>query len=236
MADDPHPALGPDFALLRRVEGAVINPMRSSEIAELVAALAKAQSAIPPAPFNKKVDFVSKTGARRKYSYADLTAIFSVTKKLLGDIGLAVTQTTEMRGEKIILITTLWHASGQWIASEFPLRMGLEPQEFASLLTYNKRYQYCAILGVSAEEDDDGQAASAGQSNGKAVVVPTGEVLSEEQCQTLVAALEAREMPVKRLMKYVSTVFGDELTEVADIPAELYEQCLKKIQKQGAAE
>ena len=208
----------------------------SENIAELVTALAKAQAVIPPAPFNKKVDFVAKTGGRIKYSYADLTAVFSVTQKPLGDNGLSVTQTTAVENGKVVLTTTLWHASGQWITSEFPLQMGADPKEFASLLTYNKRYQYCAILRVSADEDDDAQAASAGQGNeGKAAVVPTGEVLSEEQCQTLVAALEAREMPVKRLMKYVSTVFGDELTEVADIPAELYEQCLEKIQKHGAA-
>jgi hypothetical protein len=214
-------------------EEGTMNPMNSGETAELVTALAKAQAVMPPVPFNKKVDFVSKNGSRRKYSYADLTAIFSVTKKPLGDNGLSVTQTTAIQDERIILTTTLWHTSGQWIASEFPLRAGLEPQEFASLLTYNKRYQYCALLGVSADEDDDGEATR--KSNG-AAVVPTGEVLSEEQCQTLVAALEARKMPVKRLMKYVSTVFGDELREVADIPAELYEQCLKKIQKQETAE
>lgn len=202
-------------------------PMESDQIADLSAALAKAQGQMGPAIINKQ-------NPHFKNRYADLAAVMEAVRKPLSDNGLSVTQTTELRDGTLILRTTLRHASGQWVASDYPLPLGAKPQELGSALTYGRRYELSALVGVAADEDDDGEATRKG--NGKAATVPTGEVLSEEQCQTLVAMLDARRMPVDRLMKYVSIVFGDELTEVADIPAELYEQCLKKIQKQGAAE
>jgi len=59
------------------------------------------------------------------------------------------------------LTTTLIHKSGQWIQSEMPLHLPKQdPQGQGSAVTYARRYAYMAILGLVADDDDDGNAAS----------------------------------------------------------------------------
>jgi hypothetical protein len=58
-----------------------------------------------------------------------------------------------------ILVTRLIHESGEFIESEMILPSHPEPQKFGSLITYYKRYQLQALLGVNTEEDDDGNSA-----------------------------------------------------------------------------
>jgi hypothetical protein len=61
-----------------------------------------------------------------------------------------------------VLRTTLLHKSGQWIASEVPLMVGEKStmQTLGSAITYARRYGLAAMVGVVADEDDDGNAAS----------------------------------------------------------------------------
>ncbi len=200
-------------------------PMESDQIADLAAALAKAQGLMGPAIINKQ-------NPHFKNRYADLAAVMEAVRKPLSDNGLSVTQTTELRDGMLILRTTLRHASGQWLASDYPLPLGAKPQELGSAMTYGRRYELSALVGVAADEDDDGEATRRG--NGAAV--DTGEVVSEEQCQTLVAALEAREMPVDRLLQWArATRKTAKVEAVDDLPADLYEKALATIQKHGAA-
>jgi hypothetical protein len=64
-------------------------------------------------------------------------------------------------GDKTILITKLIHESGEELVSEMILPHNSDPQKYGSLITYYKRYQLQAILGVSTkDEDDDGNSVS----------------------------------------------------------------------------
>ena len=71
-----------------------------------------------------------------------------------------------------MLVTTLWHSSGQWISSEYPLPSSGRPQEIGSAITYARRYSLSAIVGNSADEDDDAEGAETAKqhiaANGKA--------------------------------------------------------------------
>jgi hypothetical protein len=126
---------------------------RSEQTAELSAALAKAQSSMRAAAFNRiNPHFRSK--------YADLASVLDAIRKPLSDNGLSTTQVTEIREGQFLLVTTLWHASGQWIASEYPLPLGAKPQELGSALTYARRYSLSALVCIASEEDDDANAAS----------------------------------------------------------------------------
>jgi len=59
------------------------------------------------------------------------------------------------------LTTTLIHKSGQWIESEMQLHLPKQdPQGQGSAVTYARRYAYMAILGLVADDDDDGNSAS----------------------------------------------------------------------------
>ena len=126
--------------------------LRSEQINELVTALSKAQGAMKNAAMDgENPHFRSR--------YATLASVLDSVRRPLSDNGLAVTQITEIRGEGLVLVTTLFHSSGQWLSSEFPLPLVEKAQEMGSALTYAKRYQVSAMLFNTADEDDDGNAA-----------------------------------------------------------------------------
>lgn len=128
--------------------------MQSEATNELAAALAKAQGTMKAATFNK-------INPHFKNRYADLAAVVDAIRAPLSANGLAYTQATEVREGGLLLVTTLLHSSGQWVASEYPLPQAARPQELGSALTYAKRYSLSAIVGVAADDDDDAEGARA---------------------------------------------------------------------------
>lgn len=126
--------------------------MQSENTADLSAALAKAQGTMKAAAFNK-------INPHFKNKYADLAAIIDAIRKPLADNGLSYTQATEIRDGGFVLVTTLRHSTGQWVASEYPLPMAAKPQELGSALTYARRYSLSAIACIASEEDDDAEGA-----------------------------------------------------------------------------
>lgn len=129
----------------------------SENIADLAAALAKAQGAFPAVDKGKVAD-----AGTYSYAYADLADILQAVRKPLSDNGLAIIQPVVDTPEQVVLVTRLLHASGQWIESTYPVEMYEKPQETGSALTYARRYAITALLGIAAEEDDDGAAAQKG--------------------------------------------------------------------------
>lgn len=130
---------------------------QTEEVKDLFAALVKVQAGLKHA---KKKD----NNPFYKSKYAGLTEVIDASRKLLTDNGLAITQfidyeTVDLRP---ILITQLNHVSGQWIRGYCPIIYNKQdPQVFGSGLSYSRRYNYMAIIGQAAEdEDDDGNAAS----------------------------------------------------------------------------
>ena len=126
--------------------------MQSEQTNELAAALALAKSSMKAAVFNK-------TNPHFKNKYADLAAVLDAIRLPLAANKISVTQTTEVRDGGFVLVTTLRHASGQWVASEYPLPQTARPQELGSALTYARRYSLSAIACIAADEDDDAEGA-----------------------------------------------------------------------------
>jgi ERF superfamily len=130
--------------------------VKSESIAKLAEALSKAQAAMDTA---KK----DSTNPHFKSKYADLASVWDACRKPMTDAGLSVTQVLKGDGADLILSTLLMHASGEWIESLIPVRpVQNTPQGMGSALTYARRYALAAILGVVADEDDDGNAGSQG--------------------------------------------------------------------------
>lgn len=136
--------------------------MQTQNTAELATALAKAQASMKAAAFDK-------TNPHFKNKYASLAAVIDAIRKPLSDNGLSYTQTTEVREGGFVLVTILHHASGQWIAGEYPLPVGVKPQELGSALTYARRYCLSAIACIAADEDDDAEGA---RTNGQTASAP----------------------------------------------------------------
>lgn len=129
---------------------------RSEQINEIAAALAKAQGEINNAILNK-------TNPHFKNRYADLAAVRDAVNGSLSKHGIAHTQILGEENDRMVLYTTLLHASGQWLMSEFHLNGSIvKPQDIGSALTYARRYSLSAICGIASEEDDDGNAAQDG--------------------------------------------------------------------------
>ena len=124
----------------------------SESIAALSAALAKAQGEMQNAPLNK-------TNPHFKSRYADLAAIRDATVPALSKNGLAVMQYTSMDDSgRMRLHTRLSHSSGEWVESLYPIPLD-KPQVMGSAITYGRRYCWSAMCGISADDDDDGNAA-----------------------------------------------------------------------------
>lgn len=126
---------------------------------ELATAMAKAQGQIKTALKDSK-------NPHFKSSYADLTSVWDACREALTKNGFSVIQRTDFdAGGEVWLETMLLHSSGEHIASRYPLRpLKQDPQGYGSAITYARRYCLAAIVGVVADEDDDGNAAS--QRNG----------------------------------------------------------------------
>ena len=145
-------------------------PMQSASIGELTKALSQFQGSVKQPKLNKSVTVRTKEGGSYKFQYADLGACISAAAPELQKNGLAVIQT--IQGQ--VLVTTLSHTSGEFINSQMPLNQSTlfstAFQSIGSMITYLKRYAYCAILGIVADEDDDANAACGNQveyNNGK---------------------------------------------------------------------
>lgn len=122
--------------------------VRSDEINEIAAALAKAQGAMKNAVMNR-------TNPHFRSKYADLASVFDAVRKPLSDNGIGVSQLINDG----VLTTMLVHTSGQWLSSTMALPVTPRPQELGSALTYYRRYALSSITGMSADDDDDANAA-----------------------------------------------------------------------------
>lgn len=122
----------------------------SEKINEVAAALVAFQGEMQTVSFDAKNPFL-------KNKYANLTQLVETAKPYLLKHSLAVTQL--INGSQVI--TMLLHSSGQYIASETDLHIdagkGLSSSQTAGVaITYARRYAFASILGIVADEDNDG--------------------------------------------------------------------------------
>jgi hypothetical protein len=119
----------------------------------LVSALVKFQKIVPIIPKNKKNPFYNSY-------YADLSKVIDVSMPALNAVGLAITQLLDDVDGRNLLITMLAHESGESIQSKINLPAIADPQKLTAAITYLRRAQYLAILGLCADDDDDGNSVS----------------------------------------------------------------------------
>jgi hypothetical protein len=128
---------------------------QNNNISDLISALCEAQKKLSQVTKDREVKYNSTS-----FRYATLDAIIEHVRKPLADNGLWFVQTIGGDNGKYSVTTTLYHKSGQSISSIAPINAtSLKNQDFGSALTYMKRYSLSAMLGVAADDDDDGNAA-----------------------------------------------------------------------------
>src|SRR5436190_8878545 len=137
-------------------------PRSSETVAALASALAKAQAElINP---EKSLTATIRTGrpgdSERSFRYAPLSSGLDIVRKTLGQHEIATLQTTaiDQAAGMVNLTTTLAHASGEWIASDWPICPIAEtanPQRMEAALTYARRYALFTLVGIAGEDDLD---------------------------------------------------------------------------------
>ena len=130
---------------------------KSETIAQLYAALSVAQGEFEPPPKDS-------INPAFKSKYADLPAVIKAVHGPLSKNGLCFTQwpTSAETPGFIALTTEIGHKSGEFIQGTvlWPVT-GNTAHAMASAITYARRYGLSTALGIAADDDDDGNEASA---------------------------------------------------------------------------
>lgn len=132
--------------------------LKSEQVNELAAALAKAQGQLEGAKKSSSNPFF-------KSKYADLAECWNTCRKALTANEISVIQMPEEITEngRLNITTMIAHSSGQYISSTLTMTVTkLDPQAIGSAITYGRRYALAAMVGL-AQEDDDGEKAMARQ-------------------------------------------------------------------------
>jgi hypothetical protein len=136
---------------------------RSSEtIGAIAAALAKAQAHLvnPEKSLVATIRSGEAGAAERSFRYAPLSSGLDIVRKTLSQHEIAAVQTTsiDQTAGIVRLSTVLAHASGEWIASDWPvcaISDTATPHRMGAALTYARRYALFTLVGIAGEDDLD---------------------------------------------------------------------------------
>ena len=137
-------------------------PRSSETVAALASALAKAQAELVNP--EKSLIAIIRTGrpgeGERSFRYSPLSSGLDIVRKTPGQHEIATLQTTaiDQAAGMVNLTTMLAHASGEWIASDWPVCPIAEtanPQRMGAALTYARRYALFTLVGIAGEDDID---------------------------------------------------------------------------------
>lgn len=188
--------------------------LNSDQINEIASALSKAQSIMKPAIKDKK-------NPHFRNLYASLNSVIEASKEALSVNGLSVSQQITEIGDKTFLVSTLMHTSGQYLRSYLAIKSDVStPQKLGACLTYYRRYSLSSLIGIDAEEDDDGNEAS--KPTSKSVEQPKPPLkITPEQAEQITCLIEGNEDLKKKVLTTMKSKFGSD--QMNDIPAAAFE-------------
>jgi hypothetical protein len=162
-----------------------------------------------------------------KSKYADLGAVIDAIKPALIKNKLFFTQHSRPADDGVSVETVLHHASGESLSlgTLYLPANKRDAQGFGSALTYCRRYALMTAFGVPAE-DDDGNAAVAGQRNAPA---RAGEPLIDDgQFAHIVTLIEAKGADTKRFCTYLK------VNSLKELPASRYRDAVAALEAKPA--
>ena len=131
-------------------------------------ALAKAQAEFKPIRFDSQ----AQLGGGRNYRYASIAAILDGVRPILNKHGILLSQEPS-QNDGVVSVTTRLSLGEQSISSTLSAPMSRGGfHELGSAITYLRRYGLASMLGVAAEEDEDGHAAQSTSGAGKGTAAP----------------------------------------------------------------
>jgi len=134
----------------------------SDTIGAIASALAKAQIELtnPEKSLTATIVSAFPREENRTFRYAPLSSGLEIVRKCLGRHEIAAVQTTAIDKESglIRLTTTLAHASGEWMSSDWPVCPVTEtnaPHRLGAALTYARRHSLFTLVGIAGDDDRD---------------------------------------------------------------------------------
>ena len=126
----------------------------------LAKALNAAQGEMRGAVKDSENTFFKKTGGSPS-TYADLSAVFLALNKPFFNNGLSVSQPIEVVGDKMHLVTNIYHIGGGCLTSRMILPDMEKPQSFGAAITYFRRFSLQSLAGIPAIDDDGNEVEKA---------------------------------------------------------------------------
>ena len=132
---------------------------QSAEVDKIFAAVVLLQS---------EINNPKKSKQGHGYKYAELAQIIELSREPLATNGLGVVQYCSTIDGQSYLVTQMIHSSGQWLRGYYPLeKAGMravnDAQQMGAAMTYARRYNLAAMLGVAQEDDDAASVGAARQ-------------------------------------------------------------------------
>lgn len=180
----------------------------------LFAAMAKAQASYEVA---KK----TSTNPHFKSKFAPLEEVISATHAGNAANGISVLQpmVSDQFGG-MYLMTIVSHESGGCIKATVPLGEVGSIQDLGSKVTYMRRYARSALLGIAADEDDDGNAASENKSTfvrkEPTVSSKSKSAMSKERADEVTTAAKDKGLTGEQFRKVVYEQTGNKWADCDD--------------------
>lgn len=222
---------GADVAIVKELRDLLREEQREEARLAFESAMASAKAEIPVIAKARKVDFTSKrTGERTNYNYESLGDIAGLVNPILAKHGLSYRYQTDVQNGLVVVTCVVAHKDGHRESNS--LATGVDTsgnknaaQGVASAVTYLQRYTLKASLGLAAGEDDDGQAAGAGQT------------ITDEQRDILLTLASDGGADIQLFCKWLN------VNSIVEIAAKDYKRAydalekkrLAKLQQKGAA-
>ena len=133
----------------------ISEPYQSNNTDEINAAIAQASLEFPQIKINRQNPYLAS-------GYSDLHEIQTKIRPILGKHNLHITQIKKQMDGRTLLVTRIWHSSGQWIESRIFLTPSKNTIEsYGSHLNSMKRFEVMDLLSLTVSGDpydDDGEA------------------------------------------------------------------------------
>ena len=202
---------------------------KSEQINELAQALCAFQV--------EKIELVKNKKAHN-YKYADLPQVLEKTREPLAKNGLAISQIADAAHDKVVVETVLMHTSGQWISGRLEMeaeggRNGNKAQAAGAVITYARRYGYCSILGIAADDDTDAQGTEVQQrgsnNNSSQNNKKESQKISVDQIKDIYARCNNNEDTINRIKNWAS------IKDIRDLSIEHYNKAIPILENEQKA-
>lgn len=159
----------------------------------------------------------TKTNPFLKNKYAPLDEVFNTIRDVMGKYGLSIMQIPTIQDDMVKVDALVFHSSGSFLAIEGLTMKSAkaDPQTVGATLTYVKRYQLTSLMGVSSEEDEDGNNDSDKKSSMTQEDL-SKKTLSAIQSTVTVLAKAKMQNDKKAVEKLIADTLGKKVAETVE--------------------